>query len=277
MNSCPICHGSSLHSTARGGTQLLHCKDCNVHVLKHPPEQEYLDAYYATEYVMSEAETLASEHRRIFRLPEQFWLIAQLLKHGITSGSSILDIGCDKGYFIDQCRRFGYTAKGIEPSVSARSYCESVGLQVHANIKEVHDKFDAITMWHVLEHFTNPHGVISGCEEKLKPGGFLFIRVPDFASFWSSILGKAWIWFQPNNHYVHYSRTSLTKLIEHHGFEVLSCTSRKPNNMNTWRAGGLADTTLKRNFGYSQTLRKYIGRMYEHLTGVELFLIARKK
>jgi len=277
VNSCPICNSSSLTSTSRGRNLLLHCNDCDVHVLMHPPEQDYLDSYYSSEYIMSKAESLASEHRRIFRFPEQYWLISQLQEQGINSGSSVLDIGCDKGYFIDQCRRFGYSVTGVEPSISARSYCESVGLKVYSNLKEIHAKFDAITMWHVLEHFTNPHGVIADCEEKLHTGGFLFIRVPDFASFWSSLLGKAWIWFQPNNHYVHYSKMSLTKLIESHGFDIISCTSRKPNDMLTKKSGLLADKTLNRNFGYKQSFKKYLGRLYEHFTGVELFLIARKK
>ncbi len=277
MNICPICKGSSFTSISKGGIPLLHCNDCDVHFLMHPPEQDYLDAYYSTDYVMSKAETLASEHRRMFRLPEQYWLIHQLQEQGVKSGASILDIGCDKGYFIDQCRKFGYIVKGIEPSVSARSYCISIGLHVYSNIKEEQGEFDAITMWHVLEHFTNPHGVIASCSEKLHAGGFLFIRVPNFASFWSFILGKAWIWFQPNNHYVHYSKKSLTKLIESHDFDVILCKSRKPNDIKTWRAGALADSTLYRNFSYKQSLRKYVGRVYEHLTGVELYLIAKKK
>ena len=57
---------------------------------------------------MSADEIIASEHRRIFRLPEQYWLISQLQKQGLKSGDRILDIGCDKGYFLDICRRFGF-------------------------------------------------------------------------------------------------------------------------------------------------------------------------
>ncbi|NDF29742.1 MAG: methyltransferase domain-containing protein [Nitrososphaeria archaeon] len=105
---------------------------------------------------MSEQETHASEHRRLFRIPEMHWLISQLDANGVHSGSSILDIGCDKGYFLDQCRRFGYIVQGVEPSESARAYCNQAGLDVKPHLQDISEHCDAITLWHVLEHFTNP-------------------------------------------------------------------------------------------------------------------------
>ena len=277
MNSCPICNGTIFEPTKIGFTQLLHCTTCNVHVLEQLPQQEELESYYSAEYIMSEAETLASEHRRIFRMPEQYWLVSQLEEYGLSSGATILDIGCDKGYFIDQARRFGYQVQGVEPSYTARSYCEKAGIQVYASMNEIDGKFDAITMWHVLEHFTNPQGLISECANKLRTDGLLFIRVPDFESRWSKLLRSYWIWFQPKNHYIHYSKSSLTMLVEQHGFETIKCMSRKPNNSITFKAGLLADNMLRKHFKYGQSFKKILGRLYEHFTGVEIYLIARKK
>ena len=164
----------------------------------------------------------------------------------------------------------------MEPSSSARLYCDQVGLNVISHLDKVQDEFDAITLWHVLEHFTNPHQLMKDCNSKLKQGGRIFIRVPDFTSFWSRVLGSYWIWFQPNNHYVHYSRKSIISLLEQHGFEIIQCQSRKPNDKATWKAGFLADAILFRSFGYKQSLKKILGRIYEHFTGVELYLIAKK-
>lgn len=276
MNSCLICHGKSLTKIKKSGLTLLHCNTCDVHYLEQPPLQHDLDAYYSESYAMSERETHASEHRRLFRIPEMYWLISQLEKYGVHSGSTILDIGCDKGYFLDQCRRFGFKVQGVEPSSSARLYCDQVGLNVMSHLDQVQDEFDAITLWHVLEHFTKPHELIEECRNRLRQNGHIFIRVPDFRSFWSRMLGSYWIWFQPNNHYVHYSKNALISLLEQHGFEIIQCQSRKPNNRTTFKAGLLADTILLENVGYKQSLKKFLGRIYEHFAGVELYLIAKK-
>ena len=277
VNSCPICQNTSFTQVKRGCTSLLHCSFCNVHFLEKQPSQQSLEAYYASSYAMSAKEVLASEHRRLFRLPEQLWLISELKKQGMKSGDSILDIGCDKGYFLDQCRRFGYQVQGVEPSQQAREYCTSIGLRITSDISEIQDQFNAITMWHVLEHFTDPRSIVGKAHSLLKPNGLLFIRVPDFSSFWSRLLRQYWIWFQPQNHYVHYSRLSLRKLVESQGFDIIQCISRKPNDGITYRAGIMADASLQEHFSYKQSVKKKLGRIYEHITGVEIYLIARKR
>ena len=277
MQNCIICNIQNPTQKTINGVSLLYCTNCTVHVLKQIPNQESLDTYYSTHYLMSASEVLASEHRRMFRLPEQYWLISQIQKQGLKSGDRILDIGCDKGYFLDICRRFGFEVYGIEPSQSAKSYTMSIGLNIAPSIKDVQPSFQALTLWHVLEHFTEPRNLLEQCQYLLDDNGFIFIRVPDFASFWSRVLGRNWIWFQPHNHYVHYSKKSLCTLIESVGFEVVECHSRKPNDNQTFKAGILADRTLRNSFSYKQSVRKFLGRLYEHLTGVEIFLVARKR
>ena len=277
MQTCIICHSPNTTLQSINGISLLYCSNCTVHVLRHIPNQESLDTYYSTSYLMSADEIFASEHRRIFRLPEQFWLISQLQRQGLTAGDKILDIGCDKGYFLDICRRFGFEISGIEPSQSARAYTQSIGLNIASNIKDIQPGFHALTLWHVLEHFTEPRMLMEQCHHLLHDNGVIFVRVPDFASCWSRVLGRFWIWFQPHNHYVHYSKQSLSTLMESVGFDIVECYSRKPNDNQTFKAGILADRTLRNSFSYKQSVRKFLGRLYEHLTGVEIFLVARKR
>ena len=277
MNSCPICQTTSLIRKQYGTTKMLLCTYCDIHILAEQPSKQNLDAYYISSYAMSASEVLSSEHRRLFRLPEQFWLISELQKQGIQSGDSILDIGCDKGYFLDQCRRFGYSVHGVEPSEQARLYCKSIGLNIESDIAHIDTQFNTITLWHVLEHFTDPSSLINSCYTLLKQDGLLFIRVPDFSSFWSRLFRQYWIWFQPHNHYVHYSKQSLKKLVEAQGFDIIQCISRKPNDGITHRAGVMADHALRTHFSFAQSLKKKLGRIYEHVTGIEIYLIARKR
>ena len=230
MNSCPICQTTSLIEKQYGVNKVLLCTYCDVHVLAEQPSKQNLDAYYTSSYAMSASEVLSSEHRRLFRLPEQ-----------------------------------------------ARQYCKSIGLNIESDISAIHDQCNAITLWHVLEHFTEPRALLGKAHSLLNPNGLLFIRVPDFSSFWSRLLRQYWIWFQPQNHYVHYSKQSLKKLVEDQGFDIIQCISRRPNDSITLRAGIMADHALRTHFSFAQSFKKKLGRIYEHLTGIEIYLIARKR
>jgi predicted SAM-dependent methyltransferase len=53
-------------------------------------------------------------------------------------------------------------------------------------------KFDAITAWDVLEHVPHPRAFLSACRSLLRPGGFLFLNVPDLDSWEGELLGRRW-------------------------------------------------------------------------------------
>jgi hypothetical protein len=65
--------------------------------------------------------------------------------------------------------------------------------------------------------------------------------------------------------------------VEAQGFDIIQCISRKPNDGITHRAGIMADHTLKTHFSFAQSFKKKLGRIYEHVTGIEIYLIARKR
>ncbi len=111
----------------------------------------------------------------------------------------------------------------------------------------------------------------------MKIGGLLFVRVPDYGSFWSKLLGERWIWFQPRNHYFHYTKASLTHLLESVGFRVLLIRSQRPNNWITHCSFYVASATLKKYRRWVPSFRKRLGRFYEHLVGIEIYSVAVNK
>jgi SAM-dependent methyltransferase len=52
--------------------------------------------------------------------------------------------------------------------------------------------FDAITLWDVLEHVPHPVAFTAACSRLLRPGGHLFVNVPDLDSIQARILGHRW-------------------------------------------------------------------------------------
>jgi len=99
----------------------------------------------------------------------------------------ILEVGCGKGAFLEQLLKLGkYEVLGIELNSRAISYAYNRGLPViNADIGEleVSDKFNAICLFQVLEHLSEPGKFIEKVISRLKPGGRLIFSVPNAESF----------------------------------------------------------------------------------------------
>ena len=101
---------------------------------------------------------------------------------------SLLDIGTGIGQFLDLARRELERVAGTEVSASAVAIArERYGLDVRQGEAETMDfggeRFDNITLFHVLEHVGSPRRMLAKCRELLKPQGVLFLAVPnDIAS-----------------------------------------------------------------------------------------------
>ncbi len=83
-----------------------------------------------------------------------------LLEPFIEPRASLLDVGAGRGRFVATAREAGYEASGIEPSLRGVNAARALGVAVEQ--VGVHDavidaeSFDAISLWHVLEHLDRP-------------------------------------------------------------------------------------------------------------------------
>lgn len=273
--SCPVCHANTLNTTTVGRTQALVCAQCAV-VLSLPSTVQPT-TYYAQGYSLTSTVRVSTEFHRYFRYPEYQHLLSMVSQY-VKPPASILDIGCDHGYFLDDARRFGYTVTGVEPSEGARQYAQSIGLNVVQSLDDVHATTDVVTMWHVLEHIADPSPLLQSIFERLRPQGRLLIRVPDFGCLPATLLKDRWIWFQPHHHAIHYTKESLRTVLEQNNFSVELLQSQRPNNRLTKRAYHLASAVMRREHGLKHKgLRSYLGRLYQDVTGVELLAIAKPK
>ena len=76
--------------------------------------------------------------------------------------------------------------------------------------------FEAITLWHVLEHVHDLHGYMETMKSLLKPGGKLFIAVPNYTSYDASKYKDFWAAYDVPRHLYHFSPTSMKKLFTLH-------------------------------------------------------------
>jgi hypothetical protein len=79
--------------------------------------------------------------------------------------------------------------------------------------------FDAVSIWHVLEHTQNPSKVLREISRVLKPGGVLALAVPNFGSTQARLFGKNWFHLDLPRHLFHFTEPMLTKMLRDTGLE----------------------------------------------------------
>lgn len=86
--------------------------------------------------------------------------------------------------------------------------------------------FDALTLWDVLEHVTYPVEFLRACSTLLRPGGMLFLTVPDLDSLEARLLGRRWPLLLPE-HLNYFTRGSLRRCGQSVGLTLIGFGRRR--------------------------------------------------
>jgi SAM-dependent methyltransferase len=129
------------------------------------------------------------------------------------------------GFYMTEAEKRGWTATGIEPSSFASAYArDRLGLDVRtedlyeADLPE--SSFDAVLMGDVLEHLTRADEALERVRQWLVPDGVLVLLLPDAGSRLARLLGRRW-WAVVPTHVHYFTRNSIARMLDRHGFEVL--------------------------------------------------------
>lgn len=138
----------------------------------------------------------------------------------------LLDVGAGRGRFVAVASRAGYKASGIEPSARGVEAAAVIGAQVaRASVETARFPragFDAVTLWHVLEHVDDPAAALARIAGWLTPGGALLVGVPNLASLQAWIGGERWYHLDVPRHRTHFTATGIGALLRRCGYEVVS-------------------------------------------------------
>lgn len=173
----------------------------------------------------------------------------------------LLEVGCGTGEFIKTAEDLGYTVYGCEPSAWAVDHALSLGVPVEAGflsdwiLRYPGLRPDAVCLWHVLEHAPEPLSLLKDVLSVVRPGGCLFLEVPNFASSGATRLGDKWDGAQPTDHFVQYTPEGLGTLLRRAGFEavqLLPMSRRLYESEQNWETG-----TETRRYSTATTGRRW--------------------
>lgn len=226
--SCPVCGSQAIHLqlTARDHTvsqkefPIWHCNSCTARFTQDVPEAEAIGEYYASEDYVSHSDTRKGLINSLYHLVRKQTLQSKrrliINETGKLKGK-ILDIGCGTGAFLHHMAAADWAVTGLEPDKKAREKAAAL-YQLEpldpGNLYTLHPaSFDAITMWHVLEHVHDLHGYLERLSLLLAPGGKIFIAVPNYSSRDAVIYGKFWAAYDVPRHLYHFTPRSMEQLL----------------------------------------------------------------
>jgi 2-polyprenyl-3-methyl-5-hydroxy-6-metoxy-1,4-benzoquinol methylase len=146
-------------------------------------------------------------------------------KTGLQRGS-LLDIGAGTGAFANIMQGAGWNTTGLEPDEKTRLRAADLFniqlLDSPSFFQLPAAGYDAITMWHVLEHVHELHRYIDQIKILLKEEGRVFIAVPNYTSYDAEIYQEYWAAYDVPRHLYHFSAASMERLLQQHGLQLIA-------------------------------------------------------
>lgn len=140
---------------------------------------------------------------------------------------SVLDIGSGRGFMLYYLKKyFGYEkAVGTQISRPAVEFSRrKLGLEIYdqdlLDLPVEDEKYDVVTIWHVLEHVRKPEQYIQRIFHVLKPGGNLIVEVPNYNSWTRKFTGRFWLGLDLDYHLYFFNPDTLGGMLRKHGFEI---------------------------------------------------------
>ena len=207
--------------------KVVKCKNCGLVYTNPQPENRLIEEHYQEEYYKEWMEK--QMERRIPMWKRRLKEIKQYKNKG-----HLLDVGCGIGTFLRLAKEEGFEISGTEISeYSSRYVTEKLSIDVlRGDIEELDfppESFDVLTMWHTLEHLSNPKSALDEIHRILKRDGLLVIATPNLNNFITRVLyflakGKKLKLFSDRAkelHLYHFSIHTLTSMLKETGFNVI--------------------------------------------------------
>ncbi|WP_121666104.1 class I SAM-dependent methyltransferase [Mesonia aquimarina] len=229
------------------------------------PSSSELPGYYKSQDYISHTDSSKTLIDKIYQAVKSKMLQKKLdLISSFSSGKTLLDIGAGTGDFLALAKQNYWRINGIEPNTNARKLALDKGVNLSANKNTLEpEKYDAITLWHVLEHIPNLEEEIESLKSLLNIDGTLFIAVPNFKSYDARHYKKYWAAYDVPRHIWHFSKEGIERLFSQHNLKLVKT---KPLVYDSFYVSLLSEKYKGGNFKFIKAF----------LTGLKSNILARR-
>lgn len=262
ISNCPACHVSRQRhflttkdfTTSSEQFTLVECENCSLVITSPRPENIELDKYYDSPEYISHTDESKSLVGRLYQLAKKYnlrWKYNVVKAEVKTRSATLIDIGCGTGDFLAHCMEKGFKVEGVEPSPKARELAErKTGIKISAEFAPRKDYYDAITLWHVLEHLPELEKDLANFCESLKETGALIIAVPNRESQDAKKYKEYWAGYDVPRHLWHFNQKSMDVLMTRLDMQIHRVIPMKLDSMyvsilsEKYQAGKSSATTF---------------------------------
>ena len=171
-----------------------------------------------------------------------------------------MDYGSGSGSFVNHTKKRGYTSFGYEPINELKHN----SIYKNKNIIKK-QKYDWVTLWHVLEHTHNPKETLNNLRDLLNKGGLMAVAIPNINSYDNIYYKKHWAGYDVPRHLFHFNASSFKKLAK---FANLKIINKKPLWFDSIYVSMLSEKYKKNKFSFlSGFFRGFISNLYAIKTG----------
>jgi SAM-dependent methyltransferase len=204
----------------------------------------------------------------------------------------VLELGCGTGNFLALVAGRGHRPVGLDFSASAVAQAQARGLTAFCGgIEDLerhlgrHARFDAVVLFHLIEHLADPGALLGALAPLLRPGARIFLSCPGPRRFTKLIreqqAGASDFWDYPPQHVARWTLPALRALLEASGWRVTVATEEP----FSWTAAasqiGVARAIYRGRLNHQLTRRAYIAAAWLRLAleprrrcGVSLYAAA---
>jgi SAM-dependent methyltransferase len=174
---CDLCGSKNVREYFKP-SDIVRCDDCKYIFVSPRPSLEDIKRSYSDKSYY--AGWISESEGRWKMWEKRYKRIAQY----IASSSSIFDFSAGIGTFLQLAKLNGHEVFGTEISDSAKIISTEIyGIKLFDTnyyfSEQYYDYFDVVTAWHVIEHVVSPRSLVTEFFRILRPGGWLFVAVPN--------------------------------------------------------------------------------------------------
>lgn len=203
------------------------CGRCTLRFTQDVPSAESIGPYYKSSEYISHSNTSEGLINKLYQSVRKYTLSQKakfIARQTGIIGGKLLDVGCGTGAFLNVMKKEGWEVLGVEPDEEARELARKLYRLTVFEASQLDQlpsgNFDAITLWHVLEHVHDLHAYVEQLKSLLKPTGKLFIAVPNYQSLDAQIYRRDWAAYDVPRHLYHFTPQAMDVLMKEHGLTI---------------------------------------------------------
>jgi 2-polyprenyl-3-methyl-5-hydroxy-6-metoxy-1,4-benzoquinol methylase len=276
---CPLCDGGKgVRERTLNGFDLTRCRRCGFVFVNPRPGDSDLSRLYTNR----DAGKLIELYSQIGSpsMIEAYNRKLDWLERLAPSRGRLLDFACAAGYFFEQALKRGWDAHGADigewtlQAARARGLCNlHVGRLQDLGFPDHH--FDVIYAAQVFEHLPSPREDLAELHRILRPGGLLYIDVPNYNTVPILLNRDDFILNRPPQHINYFTPRTLRRLLRSAPFadvRISSSDGLKWENL----IGRRFESELTKAYGIGGSVAKAVpSRTHSHPGRLALWLLKK--